>query len=314
MEVTRQTLDWMADNLDDPRYHRDPLTRRLNDQIIETDDINAFEFPDGGIELLQPEGNKPLKDQGIVEVSSPKEKKPICLVFYYVRKGKLIWKERYIYPEERWSDKDFVTHLKREYKRSKHWWAVPMKRIKFFYFVTVIKEKRAIRVKYDEVLPYTGPKTISRLMYLLHHSENKRKWTRVLHEIANDIRTGQRKAHQRLIMVEIIETLNSKAIYFLLGAAIMTSAAAGIVYGTLRNDWPGAFTLSSLLVTCLALLLAFFSAGEYLGLDRIVDDQIDIESGKRVEVDSNGITGSILERVRRPQDKKRRRSPKFEKY
>ena len=74
----------------------------------------------------------------------------------------------------------------------------------------VIKEKTAIRVKYDEIIPYTGPKTIGRVMYLLHHSRNERKWTRVLHDITNEIRLRKRKAYQRLIMVEIVETLNSK--------------------------------------------------------------------------------------------------------
>ncbi|MCJ1400706.1 hypothetical protein MMC11_003914 [Xylographa trunciseda] len=313
-EVTKQTLDWMIENLDDPRYHRDPLTGKLNDQVIETDNSNAFDFPDSGIKPRPPQGNKLTEDWVILEDSSSTEKQPICLIFYHVRKGELIWKERYIYPEEQWTDKDFVTHLKREYKRSQAWWGIPMKRIKFFYFVTVIKEEKVIRVKYDEVLPYTGPKTISRVMYLLHHSQNKRKWTRVLHDIANEIREGRRKAHQRLIMVEIVETLNSKAIYFLLGLSVVVSVAAGIVYGTQKSDWPGAFTLSSLLITCLALLLAFFSAGEYFGLDRLVDDQIDIESGKRVDVDSTGITGSILGRAKRTLGKHRGGSPEFKKY
>jgi hypothetical protein len=78
-------------------------------------------------------------------------------------------------------------------------------------------------------------------------------------------------------------SFTSRAIYYLLGIAIAVSAAGGAIYGYLRSDWPGAFGLASLLIGFLAVLLAVSSAGEYLGLERPVDDQVDqvdLEGGR----------------------------------
>jgi hypothetical protein len=58
----------------------------------------------------------------------------------------------------------------------------------------------------------------------------------------------------------------------------------------------GAFGLASLLIGVLAVLLAVSSAGEYLGLERPVDDQVDLEGGK------DDLTTSILQRVFRAEE------------
>lgn len=72
-------------------------------------------------------------------------------------------------------------------------------------------EADAVRVKYNEVLPYKGPKTASRLMYLLHHSPPRaRTWSSVLHNMAVEVREGRLKAEQGLILVHIVETLSAK--------------------------------------------------------------------------------------------------------
>lgn len=92
----------------------------------------------------------------------------------------------------------------------------------------------------------------------------------------------------------------SRSIRRIIGIGILISAVVGIVYGVLRADWPGAFALSSLIVTCFALLLGFFSASDYLGLDRIVDDQIDMESGKLIERESSAITEILKQSLPHP--------------
>jgi hypothetical protein len=73
-------------------------------------------------------------------------------------------------------------------------------------------------------------------------------------------------------------------------------AAGGVTYGCLRSDWSGAFGLASLLIGVLAVLLAVSSAGEYLGLERPVDDQVDLEGGK------DDLTTPILQRVFRAEE------------
>jgi hypothetical protein len=74
-------------------------------------------------------------------------------------------------------------------------------------------------------------------------------------------------------------------------AAITVSAAGGVINGCLRSDWSGAFGLASLLIGVLAVLLAVSSGSEYLGLERPVDDQVDLEGGK------DDLTTPILQRV-----------------
>jgi hypothetical protein len=86
-------------------------------------------------------------------------------------------------------------------------------------------------------------------------------------------------------------SFTSRAIYYLLGIAIAVSVAGGVTYGYLRSDWPGAFGLASLLIGFLAVLLAVASASEYLGLERPVDDQVDLEGGR------DDLTTPILQRV-----------------
>lgn len=86
-------------------------------------------------------------------------------------------------------------------------------------------------------------------------------------------------------------SFTSRAIYYLLGIAIAVSVAGGVTYGSLRSDWPGAFGLASLQIGFLAVLLAVSSASEYLGLERPVDDQVDLEGGR------DDLTTPILQRV-----------------
>jgi hypothetical protein len=38
-------------------------------------------------------------------------------------------------------------------------------------------EANKMRLKHDEVIPYKGPRTISRLMYLFNHARNEKQWT-----------------------------------------------------------------------------------------------------------------------------------------
>jgi hypothetical protein len=78
-------------------------------------------------------------------------------------------------------------------------------------------------------------------------------------------------------------SFTSRAVCYLLGVAIAVSAVGGVTYGYLRSDWPGAFGLASLLIGFLTVLLTATSAGEYLGLERPVDDQVDqvdLEGGR----------------------------------
>lgn len=56
---------------------------------------------------------------------------------------------------------------------------------------------------------------------------------------------------------------------------IVFSLAVGLAaYGIPTRDWGGAFTLSSLIVACLALILAVFALNQYLGMERLYDDDV----------------------------------------
>lgn len=47
-----------------------------------------------------------------------------------------------------------------------------------------------------------------------------------------------------------------------------------MVYGALIGDWGEAFILGVLLVLCLALLLSLVVGYQYIGLEKIIDDEI----------------------------------------
>lgn len=66
----------------------------------------------------------------------------------------------------------------------------------------------------------------------------------------------------------------SRTINFIFLAVLQFSVVAGILYGVLTQDWGSAFTLCALIVACFASFLALFSAYQYLGLERLVDDDI----------------------------------------
>ncbi|MCJ1395204.1 hypothetical protein MMC18_008087 [Xylographa bjoerkii] len=303
-----ESINWVEDNAD--VLQRNSITRKPKDQLVKTS--------------VQPD-----QSQG------PDLKRiRIKLVFYYVRKGEVIMSRKGIDYNDEWSDRNFARHLKREYRSTKLWWPISLKKIKFVHFITVFTsflrvldgrfraneltdyklkmntdEEAAVRLQFDDILQYNGSRTISRFQYLLDHPlPGKRVWTRAFHDRAKQIREeihakqiedakhikggkqikegsseNRTAPEEGLIMVKIIETLSTRSISVLLIVGILTSVVVGVIYGVLQSDWPGAFTLATFLVACLALLLAFFSASEYLGLGRLVDDQIDIESGKQRE-------------------------------
>src|SRR5580693_5092195 len=68
-----------------------------------------------------------------------------------------------------------------------------------------------IRVTYDEVLTYRGPRTIGRFKSLLHHpTDDERELVRGLRTLAREMRAAQPNYTLPHINVEIIENLNTK--------------------------------------------------------------------------------------------------------
>jgi hypothetical protein len=50
-------------------------------------------------------------------------------------------------------------------------------------------------------------------------------------------------------------------------ALIVLATIGGVVYGYLRDDYSGGFTIASYLVACVALLLALLAASDFLGME-----------------------------------------------
>jgi hypothetical protein len=67
--------------------------------------------------------------------------------------------------------------------------------------------KPEIMVSYTDVLPYRGPRTISRFMYHLHsRTQGIRDWTLRFHDVASGVKDADA---EKYIMVEIIESLDT---------------------------------------------------------------------------------------------------------
>ena len=62
-------------------------------------------------------------------------------------------------------------------------------------------------------------------------------------------------------------------------ATIGLSIAAAVVYGYFREDWAGSFSLGALVAAWVTLVLGTFAAWEYLGLEKLLDDEIESRTG-----------------------------------
>ena len=78
-----------------------------------------------------------------------------------------------------------------------------------------MENRNTITVKYDEVLQYKGPRTSSRFMYLLHNSRGEKHWIRQLHHIADEMKAEGYTTTRPYILVEIVESLDTKSDSFL---------------------------------------------------------------------------------------------------
>lgn len=81
------------------------------------------------------------------------------------------------------------------------------------------------------------------------------------------------------IYVEIIEGLSTRAILSVGVTTVIFSLVCGVAYAIPTEAWGDAFTLSGLLVACFALMLAIIAIYQYLGFERLIDDEIASRSG-----------------------------------
>lgn len=208
----------------------------------------------------------------------PPQTRYITVIPFRVFKGKVIsnphWEDRY---KKSWTDSEFANIILNTHWASHSLAFYYLTKVKFLYYITVsyvqVNGQREINVTYTDALLYRGPRTVSRFMYLLHcRNNNKRDWTLRFHDLARRMKHPDAEPY---IMVEIIESLNTFAILLLLAAFIAVSLAIGIAaYGFPTKDWSGGFGLSSLILACLASLLAVAALNQYLGMGRLIDDDI----------------------------------------
>lgn len=81
------------------------------------------------------------------------------------------------------------------------------------------------------------------------------------------------------IYVEIMEGLSTRSILSVGLTTVVFSLVCGVAYAIPTEAWGDAFTLSGLLVACFALLLAVIAIYQYLGFERLIDDEIAARSG-----------------------------------
>lgn len=79
--------------------------------------------------------------------------------------------------------------------------------------------------------------------------------------------------------VEIAEGLSTRAILSVGVTVVIFSICWGVGYAVPTSEWGDAFTLSALLVACFTLLLTVAAISQYLGFERLIDDEIAARSG-----------------------------------
>lgn len=134
-----------------------------------------------------------------------------------------------------------------------------------------------IKATYVDVLPFEGNRTISRFIYLLRRSaldDQSLTW-----RLLNLRRDMDGTIAVPYIYVEIVEGLSTRAILSVGFTVVVFSLACGVAYAIPTDAWGDAFTLSGLLVACFALLLAVVAIYQYLGFERLIDDEIAARSG-----------------------------------
>jgi hypothetical protein len=136
---------------------------------------------------------------------------------------------------------------------------------------------KMVRAMYVEVLPYEGSRTISRFMYLLGRStsgDQSLTWRLIT------LRGSMNRAIAvPYIYVEMVEGLRTRAILSIGFTTVIFSLACGVAYALPTNSWGDAFTFSGLLVACFALLLAVIAIYQYLGFEKLIDDEIAARAG-----------------------------------
>ncbi|KAF2250142.1 hypothetical protein BU26DRAFT_518585 [Trematosphaeria pertusa] len=80
-------------------------------------------------------------------------------------------------------------------------------------------------------------------------------------------------------MVEIVEALDTLVILRLFLLPIALALGTGASYAAPTRDWGGAFTLASLAIAVLAVLLAVLALNQYLGMERLIDDDVGEDLG-----------------------------------
>ena len=136
---------------------------------------------------------------------------------------------------------------------------------------------KVINASYLEPLVFEGNRTISRFTHLLRVSANQ---DQSLTWRLNTLRSTMKNTISvPYIYVEMVEGLSTRAILSVGLAALVFSLVCGIAYAIPTQAWGDAFTLSSLLVACFALLLAVVAIYQYLGFEKLIDDEITARSG-----------------------------------
>ncbi|OCL01650.1 hypothetical protein AOQ84DRAFT_213759 [Glonium stellatum] len=108
----------------------------------------------------------------------------------------------------------------------------------------------------------------SHFRYLMRHPPEDRRCT---HMLDNMLETGYRHRRDFVVVVEIIEGLN-------------TITIIGVVYSVIARDVGGGFGIASFAVTALAFAVAVIAAGEWLGLESLDSfTETDMWRGERLE-------------------------------
>ncbi|KAF2681881.1 hypothetical protein K458DRAFT_488990 [Lentithecium fluviatile CBS 122367] len=112
----------------------------------------------------------------------------------------------------------------------------------------------------------SGKPITSHFRYLLRNTPRDKRWTVVLDSVLDE-GEDRRRWRDFVVMVEIIEGMNTGAIYAMAIGLIIASAIIGIVYSAVTKEVSDGFSVASYAVTASAFVVAVFAAGEWFGLE-----------------------------------------------
>ncbi|KAF2245862.1 hypothetical protein BU26DRAFT_607168 [Trematosphaeria pertusa] len=100
--------------------------------------------------------------------------------------------------------------------------------------------------------------------YLMRHPPEDRRWTI---ELDDKIKAGRGNGMDFVVMVEIIEGLNTRFIYILTAVNVLCGIIIGVVYSVVKKKVGDAFTIAGYWISAASFIIVVVATGEWFGME-----------------------------------------------